>query len=429
MTIEEKYQTISVMVENGTGVLFQPMTKEYTYIFTVKHNLQFKNTEKALVDKNKEDIVLKDNFGVKIKKKIIDIYPHQTLDISIVKIEYLEIPYFVNLLTSHPINKINFNLYGYPGTRRTEKIKSRLFKLEYNNQPTEDLIVMKNSEGSPQSEIIGCSGGGVFYEEEQELYLLGIERKIDDESGREESNTSLNSIPINKFFEIIESNSNDLAKLAPPFIESFVNFIEDTFPLPNMTSNRSEVQHVLRKCITDKIKVSPIDFLERDDICVLRNNIKDYTNNKLLWIMYLEFLVFCKVIKDYDELNILSIEDIKSDYKFIFGKSKEWTALIPLVMKSNLLSLKSGGTIFIACDSDRTPYKTDIVKDTLINIARKEKIGEWRINSGIDNPYDELKIKHIFNIQTKIMDKELNFDGLTIYDEDDIKKEIKNAVS
>ena len=31
MTLDEKYQKISIMINNGTGVLFQPMSNECTY--------------------------------------------------------------------------------------------------------------------------------------------------------------------------------------------------------------------------------------------------------------------------------------------------------------------------------------------------------------------------------------------------------------
>jgi hypothetical protein len=430
MTVEEKYQTISVIIDDGTGVLFQPMTREYTYILTVKHNLQYEDDRQNWNDKNKDAIVIKNNFGTKINIEIINIYHHQSLDISIVKIKYLDITYLVNLSTNTLTDGIDFNLYGYPGTRRREELKSRLIKLKYNNQPNEDLIVMKNSEHSSQGEIRGYSGGGVFYEEDEELYLIGIQRKMDDESRQEESNNSLNIIPINKFFEIVETNSNELQGLYPPFVESFINFIDDAFLLNNMLSSKRIVQGILKNCILNKIKVCPSDFLERNEINVLKSNIKDSANNKILWIMYLEFLVFCNLIKEFDEFNMSSVDEIKNEFKFIFGKSKEWTSLIPLAMRSDLSSLTSGGTVFIACDGDCEPFRTHLVKDSLLNISqRPSHRDEWRIDEGIKNPYDELVFKHIFDFQKKIIENEGSFINLTEFDVNDIEGKIKDAVS
>lgn len=429
MTLDEKYQKISLMIDNGTGVLFQPMSNEYTYILTAKHNLQFKNNDDVCIDKNKEDIVLKNNSGIVLELEIINMYHHSNLDISILKIEYYEIPYFVNFLTNREPHKTYFSFYGYPRTRRNQDIKDRLFKLEYNNQPNTDLIVMKNTEASSQPEIVGCSGGGVFFEENEELYLLGIERKMDAESTQEESNTSVNVVPIKKFFEIVDLYSDELTQLLPPYIDSFVNFLEESFLLDNMISNKNDVQSVLRQCITDKIKVVPSDFLDRNCINIIKSNINDNVNNKALWIMYIEFLVFCKIVKEYDEFNITSVEEIVNDFKFVFGKSKEWTALIPDVFKSDLSSLLSGGTIFIGCDGDSNPRRTEILRDSLINIDRRPSRTEMNIDDGISNPFQELKVKHIRDIQGKIVDNENSFNGLTDCDNEEIERKIKDAVS
>jgi hypothetical protein len=428
MTLDEKYQKISLMIDNGTGVLFQPMSNEYTYILTAKHNLQFKNKDNIYVDKNIEEIVLKDDSGTVLELKIEGMYHHQDLDISILKINYYEVEYFINFLTNRESDRINFNFYGYPSTRRNQDIKGRLVKLEYNNQPNTELIVMKNTESSSQSEIVGFSGGGVFFVENEELYLLGIERKMDDESTREESNTSVNITPILKFFEIVDFYGNDeLPLLLPPYLDSFANFLDESFPLDNMIFNKNDVQSVLRQCIREKIKVLPSDFLTRNTINVIKSNINDNVNNKTLWIMYLEFLVFCKIVKEY-EFNITSIEEVLSDFKFVFGKSKEWTQLIPDVFKSDLSSLLSGGTIFVGCDGDCNPRRTEILTDSLINIDRRPNREEMNIDEGITNPFKELKVKHIRDIQGKIVDNENLFNGLTDFDSEEIERIIRNAV-
>ena len=145
--------------------------------------------------------------------------------------------------------------------------------------------------------------------------------------------------------------------------------------------------------------------------------------------MYLEFLVFCKIVKEYDEFNITSVEEVVSDFKFVFGKSKEWTTLIPDVFKSDLRSLLSGGTIFIGCDGDCNPRRTEILKDSLINIDRRPSRSEMNIDDGIRNPFQELKVKHIRDIQGKIVDNENSFNGLTDCDNEEIERKIKNAVS
>ena len=55
----------NVIVDRGTGVLFQPMTDEYFYILTAKHNLQNKVDNDNYVDKE-------DNSIIKIVRFIVE---------------------------------------------------------------------------------------------------------------------------------------------------------------------------------------------------------------------------------------------------------------------------------------------------------------------------------------------------------------------
>ena len=81
MSFSEQCKKCSVLVDGGSGVLFQPMTEEYTYILTAKHNLY-----DGLVEKSISDVkyIL---YGENEAKDILGKYEHSTLDIAILKIE------------------------------------------------------------------------------------------------------------------------------------------------------------------------------------------------------------------------------------------------------------------------------------------------------------------------------------------------------
>ena len=51
------------------------------------------------------------------------------------------------------------------------------------------------------------------------------------------------------------------------------SFLDESFPLDNMISNKNDVQSVLRQCIREKIKVLPSDFLTRNTINVINDTI------------------------------------------------------------------------------------------------------------------------------------------------------------
>ena len=43
-TLGELYRYYTVVVNNGSGCLFQPPDQDFTYVLTVKHNLQTSQT-------------------------------------------------------------------------------------------------------------------------------------------------------------------------------------------------------------------------------------------------------------------------------------------------------------------------------------------------------------------------------------------------
>ena len=159
MTIYDKYRSCSVMVKNGTGVLFQPKTKDYTYVFTSRHNVEDKN--KNILSISEIEIKKYDNTIIEVEY----VYEHidTELDIVLIKVVYLE-SFFTPYLYLDEINdSLDFYFYGYPRTRRTQTETIRPFKLELIDiQSNNNVLVMHNTHGTPQSEIVGCSGGGVF---------------------------------------------------------------------------------------------------------------------------------------------------------------------------------------------------------------------------------------------------------------------------
>jgi len=423
MTIYEKYRSCSVMVRNGTGVLFQPKTKDYTYVFTARHNIEDEN--KNILSIREIEIKKYDNTTIEVEHvyERLDI----ELDIVLIKVEYLESFFTPYLYLDEISDSQDFYFYGFPRTRRTEIETIRPFKLELIDiQSNNNVLVMHNTHGTPQSEIVGCSGGGVFLRKNDDLYLVGIEYKMDDESRREESNTSVNTIKINMFKEIISENSDALVELLPPFLLSFKNLLDEIFLLDDLIIKKELVRNTLLEIVDNNINLEPTDVLEIIEGYILTSMIKSDSSNKLLWATYLEFLVFCSLIKDIETLDGEALININAEYKYLFGKAKSWTGLIPKVTRSNLKELKSGGTIFIACESTSPSMITEASKEMLIDITTSQTENEWNIDQGIENPYEELNIKSIFHIQKKIMENQTNFTSCTAFT---IKGNIKNAIN
>ncbi len=89
-TIEDQLRFYAVKVNEGSGCLFQPDSKEYTYVLTVKHNLEIENSvgEKELIALNDIKIYRGNVDGERISD-IIAFELHETLDLALIVIPYI----------------------------------------------------------------------------------------------------------------------------------------------------------------------------------------------------------------------------------------------------------------------------------------------------------------------------------------------------
>ena len=177
MSFFEQCKQCSVRLDGGSGVLFQPMTEDYTYILTAKHNLYNDSEEKSIND-IKYILYREDE-----PKNILEKHEHSTLDIAILKIEKIpfDSPYKE---FEQPNNGDIFKFYGYPENRRYKTEKIKYFNLNIGDMDRFE-ITASNQEYFPKNDIDGCSGGGVFKQDGDNFYLVGIEHSMDAQSEEE----------------------------------------------------------------------------------------------------------------------------------------------------------------------------------------------------------------------------------------------------
>ncbi|WP_373033079.1 ABC-three component system protein [Sulfurovum sp.] len=417
MSLLGKYKEFSVIVDNGSGVLFQPMTDDYTYVLTAKHNIEAKSTD---------EIVIKNCEGENLT--ILEKYEHHDIDIAIVKIE--RIIGFVGPMKQIEVPKRNekYILYGYPETRREEENKLNYFNLVFGHQDQNDCI-LSNSDFSEQSEMTGCSGGGVFKEENESTYIAGIEYRMDSSASSGESHNRIRMILIDKFDDIINANNEKLAPLVPPYFDNFSGLLEEIFLLRGMSDHnkivvRNELQSIAKTHFFDKIK--PIEIADKygKNLLIDKQNESELYNHAL-WAMYLEFLVLCPLIDTSSPLNVTDLNDIYKKRKFLFAKTEDWTGLAEQILLSDLSGLEKNGIVIIGCDGDREPTRCKLSKTVLENIDRVLP-GERRIDSGISKPYEDLTFKHIHAIQKQMIDDDEYFDDA---DRNNVEEKIKDELS
>ncbi len=422
MSFFERCRNFTVKVNGGSGVIFQPMTEDYTYVLTAKHNLyEDPETMKIPIEKNEIqaiDIII--NF--------IDKYEHNELDIAILKIKKIDVETPLKEFIEASEDN-TYNLYGYPGYKRegSENIEEEIenfrvnFPKKSNNKITFDDPAFTGAKG-----IKGVSGGGVFREDGESIYLVAIEYEMNDSRA---THQRIDMVSIEAFDEIIEQKQSELEPLYPPFMNDFDLLVDDIFLLNDFEDKRDLIRNKLKYLVRQAIRqIKPLDIKEefKNELFVKGHDVNNISNNKL-WSMYLEFILLAILLDNEEDINIDKIKEIYKKRKILFAKTNRWIELKEDILKSNLYGLEKNGIVLIACDGDRRPHKCELNTKTILNIANPPQIEEMQINSGIDYTKD-FKYKHIFSVEKHMLDNESAFDNSTnINIKDKIKEVLQNV--
>ena len=398
MSFFDQCKQCSVIVNGGSGVLFQPMTEEYSYILTAKHNLYDEQNKPKLTTN-----IHFTRYQERASENIIEKYEHTTLDIAILKIEKIdfESPY---KQFEQVNNGDEFKFYGYPENRRQQTTKIKYFDLKVGDITGQE-IVAENDRYYENSDVSGCSGGGVFRQDGENFILVGIECRMDAESTEEESNSSrLRFIGISVFDEIIEHNNIELQPLYPPFLNDFSSLLDNIFLLNGMEKAEKRLtQDRLRLIAEDLSKIiKPIDIKNKYSILEKNYDLKCYSN-KELWSMYLEFMVISVFIDLCSPISVDAIEDINKKRKFLFLKSNNWKENKEEILTSDFSSLPKIATVVVACDGDRTPTSCHIKSSTLKNIGDGILPEKFNVARGV-RPFNDFAFKHVHAIQKQMID-------------------------
>lgn len=213
MTGLDKLRFYSVKVNNGSGCLFQPETKDYSYILTAKH----------LIKKNKPIKIIRNQLvNVRLSKEEIDIlgepYPHPDKNKDAVIITIPRIEKLDDLLRIDPLDdwkKENYFLSGHPNCRRDQKDSFRPDEVTFFNSKEFGYIEIEIKSRPTFQEIEGMSGGGIIKVENGSYYLAGIQKRMVVED-KKELLGRLEIIPITFYEEIISHYS--LAKIKVPYV-------------------------------------------------------------------------------------------------------------------------------------------------------------------------------------------------------------------
>ncbi|MCK0125839.1 trypsin-like peptidase domain-containing protein [Gelidibacter sp. F2691] len=369
------FKQYSVIIDGGTGVLFQPMTDEYFYILTAKHNLQKKVAKDNYVDKA-------DNTVIKIVRFVVEnnvfdteeipftlikgqnYFPHKdiSVDAAILKVRFEDYKKIqINLLNISDDTEINSDAYlcGFPDDKR--KANHDNYQAQFTNhtilQNTNDIGSKKSVrllENQTIDTIIGMSGGGIIKLNDNCFKLIGIQSQMTNTfSGQNE----IDFLPVIFFNEIVEEFNDRLNVLLPPYLANF-SFLKNKIFKMNAGPDDNDIVFT-RNFLKNKAKliissdITPIgikDFFK--ERLILNNEDLTILNNEIIYATWLEFLVIMNIAKN----KVHCFQDLKELFnkvRLIYkNTNSQWYSndFLSECMNCDLSDLQENATVLINTD-------------------------------------------------------------------------------
>ncbi|MFY0632097.1 MAG: hypothetical protein JXR05_17185 [Flavobacteriaceae bacterium] len=385
MSIDDQYKKYSVKVNSGSGCLVQPSTNEYSYVITVKHNVEsdIENNQLPKIFNSDENQI-----------EAIKIFPHPDHDLAIIKVVY---QIDINLHIKSNIKDYSvLYLFGYPDNKTQDEVKTKkvIGKLIEKNDP---FFVLSSDSFDGQDDVVGFSGCGVYQEINEIIYLSGIEYRMDsynDDEGR------INIYPICFVEEIIESNIDQLKRVYPIYLSNFSFLHDDAFKLEvdalnevRIEATRITLKNKALEIIQSDITPYGIKQLFEERI-LLDDKCPEHLSFKNVWIAWLEFLTIMNIVKDYD-INNDVLSEIFNTARLKYSDKDDWTDLIRTdLLNSDYLGLKPDSTVIVS--TKKTPeYTFRIPKERLVNIVKVPDKRGIRTDDGISHPFNSFNFVHL----------------------------------
>jgi len=392
-----------VIVNKGSGCIFQPEDDAYSYVLTAKHNIENNNGKVTILDRfvfengNWNKIAV-EKFSETVSEYYFP-YPDKDKDTAIIKIKKINGLDKIIRLDDLEDDRSGYSLCGYPNVRRSASTPYRIDeKITVLGTGAHQLREGQLSVIQNQDELDGQSGGAILKIKDDYLLLAGIQNKIvvdQEDLGRIEFST------LASFDEIIAMNPKHLSALHPPYYQSFAFLKEQIMKLDGCFSDIEYTKCFLRN-ITNKIVENPLTPK------IIRNHLKErllvYGEDnssfyqKGMWAAWLEFLIVMKIM-GLDPKTEEDLDELFNRYRVIYSSSKEdWSQIMMDIVCSDFVGLKENACLVVA--HEKKPDKTIIKRGTIIpNLARSVQRSQMNIDEGISHPFKDFTFIHIHAFQ------------------------------
>ena len=432
----DELKKYSIIVANGSGCLFQPMTDQYTYILTAKHLFfperedhrgEIVNTElndgdeiRVILNKKKRDGWDEEEIIVELRKNI-NYFPHNEADIAILKINF--IPNYNSILIENtiPYGYSAFNLCGCPSnfSNNPEGEKYTTYGVTRFGSSGNFVQFAEVFQTLQQQDIGGMSGGGIMMSTANGVYILGIQSKMATNAINQAGQIGI--VPMKYFNDILKypENEGQLSPFLPFYMSDFDLLKDEIIKLEGcIDPNFIRAIRGQLKLKTQEINLAPIDIIDLPfkDHILIHNENDTVLNEKKLWISWLEYLIILHIVKR----KIIGDKEIKELFNEIrlvhSNRNEDWFRIMSDIFKTDFHGLIEGGVLIVS--TNKRPSELLISKDIIPNIANVNPVDEFKTDNAEIHPLQQFKFIHIKAFEENCIQKKedelQNYIGINI---------------
>ena len=356
------FKRYTVILDGGSGVLFQPLDETKTYILSAKHVFYKKVEHDNGLDtkelKARINYSLSTDQGTPIEIEIkegVNYYENDHADAAILVLEK-------NLAADQIFideNCTAFNeclLCGYPkkiSGNKNDRYSNRQISRKIDTTNNGYFRLETNFGNLNHEDIIGFSGGGILRLSNGVINIIGIQTSTITDY----ANGQIDVVPISRHIETVEKNN--LSEMIPSFLKSFKFLKDKAFDISAgiLDENISYTRKFLKEKTLGVIEsdVTPIfiknHFKER---LLMNENGGVKLNDELIYLTWLEFLTLINIAKEI-ACSQNDLEKVFSMTRLLYKNTNDdWQSdnFLEDCLSSNYLGLNENGTVFIKTKSN-----------------------------------------------------------------------------
>lgn len=428
---ENDLKRYTVILDGGSGILFQPLDATKTYVLSAKHVFYVKdeNVGRETTFSLKQYINLSYSYNQEHKQVIAitkgqNYFEHSDDGIDAAILILDENLGFNQIFVDERTNNFDgFSLTGYPSNKRGVVEKYDKHLISDLNSFNPNLITLRLVVNHLDHEqITGFSGGGIIKVNGDSLLLAGIQSRTPTGN----CNGEIQITPIKRFDEI--STTYNLSKLLPNFLSNIdsllSSIIEFNQTIPTLKPKLQAALRIQSRKVTCDLK----DIYNSK--LLSKSSLKSSSiNSKQFWVSFIEYALIISLLENNDFSKELLVE-MNKKRKFIYSDSSK-----------NIYDLYSDILLFSSEDIDDhcqilvatiNPPTTDKTRRMSASSVPKN-IFNVDDNETIDRIVLRNKIKEIIHIKAIELDcinkNDAILDQFEVHQFEDILTQIKKLVN